>query len=229
MPRWQVDQRRHWRQLACGLRWYVMPSFASRPAVVPADARPVLISAPARSWLCKPGCPVNQFNNGGGANCANCAAGSDTQSQTGATSCTCTRCASRATFAVTSAPTLMTLFFSLNFPACLAGTAAASGGTCTGKSNNQSGQALNPVARSRALVHDALFTSFVGCMYSLQRGHLQRSWRVYLHGMPGQLHQRVRRVDMHVQLWLPDVGLWRIPCLHPYVTSEKCGSAHRAH
>ena len=42
----------------------------------------------SRSQFWETACPVNRFNNGGGANCGNCAAGTDTQGQTGATSCT---------------------------------------------------------------------------------------------------------------------------------------------
>ena len=107
MPRRQVDQRCHRRQLARSLRRSVSrassssaPSRAngcdSRPAARPI-ALPALPAFPALSTLPvhpalpalrRSACPVNQFNGGGGANCANCAAGSDTQGQTGASSCT---------------------------------------------------------------------------------------------------------------------------------------------
>ena len=51
---------------------------------------------------------------------------------------------------------------------------------------------------------------------SVQRWHVQCRRRVLVLRLPGELHQCLRRVDVHVQLGLQHLGLWCIPRLHPY-------------
>ena len=50
----------------------------------------------------------------------------------------------------------------------------------------------------------------------MRRWHVQCRRRVLVLRLPGELHQCLWRIDVHVQLGLQHLGLWRIPRLHPY-------------